>query len=150
MLAKPPPINWWESNSASLHQTQGASVKNGEVLCARRGTGALQGLWEFPGGKIEPGETPRAALKREIEEELACTIQVGDLITTTDHEYDFGVVSLTTFFCKLVSGTPTLTEHTSLRWLAPDRLRDLAWAPADEPAVTLVNAHHAGSNSNRP
>jgi len=125
-------------------------VKDGEVLCAQRGTGALRGLWEFPGGKVEPGETPRAALEREIQEELACTIQVGDLITTTDHEYDFGVVSLTTFFCDLVSGAPTLTEHTSLRWLAPERLNELAWAPADEPAVALVKAHQASSNSNRP
>lgn len=114
-------------------------VNDGSILCAQRGPGgALAGAWEFPGGKIEPGETPREALIREIDEELGCTINVGDEITTTIHEYDFGVVSLTTFWCDLVSGTPTLTEHADVRWLGRHELDKLAWAPADVPAVDII------------
>jgi len=114
-------------------------VKDGQVLCAQRGPhGSLAGMWEFPGGKIEPGETPRDALEREITEELRCTVTVGDEVTTTSHEYDFGIVTLTTFYCELVEGVPTLTEHADVTWLAPDELPRLAWAPADVPAVELI------------
>ena len=119
-------------------------VKDGQVLCAQRGgEGTLAGMWEFPGGKIEPGETARAALQREIDEELRCLVHVGDEVTTTHHEYEFGIVSLTTFYCELLSGTPQLTEHSAVRWLAPADLGSLAWAPADVPAVERIQAHFA-------
>lgn len=109
------------------------------ILCAQRGpSGSLPGLWEFPGGKVEADETPRAALEREIAEELLCQITVGDEVTTTTHEYDFGVVTLTTFYCELVEGTPQLTEHAEVRWLPADELMTLDWAPADIPAVELI------------
>ncbi|MGO1838725.1 MAG: (deoxy)nucleoside triphosphate pyrophosphohydrolase [Candidatus Microbacterium stercoravium] len=113
-------------------------AKDGKVLCAQRGKGPLAGLWEFPGGKIEPDESARDALKREITEELLCTVTVGDEITTTTHEYNFGIVKLTTFLCELIDGSPALTEHTEVRWLKPAQMNDLAWAPADIPAVDLV------------
>lgn len=114
-------------------------VRDGEILCAKRGAhGTLPGLWEFPGGKIEPNETPRQALEREISEELRCEIAVGQEITTTEYEYDFGIVRLTCFYCELVSGTPELTEHAEVRWLAPGALHTLEWAPADIPAVELI------------
>lgn len=113
--------------------------QGGQILCAQRGPGgALGGMWEFPGGKIENGESPRDALIREIDEELHCEITVGDEVTTTRHEYDFGVVTLTTFWCELVAGTPTLTEHAEVRWLAPRELDQLEWAPADVPAVDII------------
>lgn len=116
-------------------------VRAGEVLCAQRGPwGSLPGLWEFPGGKIEDGETARTALEREIVEELRCRISVGDEVTTTTYEYDFGTVTLTTFYCDLIAGTPELTEHAEVRWLPPAELSGLPWAPADIPAVDLIMA----------
>lgn len=115
-------------------------LRDGKVLCAQRGPGHLEGFWEFPGGKIENGETAREALAREIDEELHCVVKVGDEITTTTHEYDFGIVTLTTFYCDLLDGTPALTEHAKFRWLKPNELTTLAWAPADVPAVELIRA----------
>lgn len=114
-------------------------TKDGLVLCAQRGSaGNLAGLWEFPGGKIEPGESPRVALQREIAEELSCEVEVGDQVTATTHEYDFGVVTLTTFYCRLVAGTPMLTEHAAIAWLLPSELTTIEWAPADVPTVSQI------------
>ncbi len=116
-------------------------VRAGQVLCARRGpVGALPGMWEFPGGKIEPGESAEQALRREILEELGCSIEVGQQITTTTHAYDFGVVRLTTYACSLTDGEPTPTEHDEIRWVPPAKLPELDWAPADIPAVRLIAA----------
>jgi 8-oxo-dGTP diphosphatase len=95
-------------------------------------------MWEFPGGKIEPGESPEEALRREIMEEMGCAIEVGGQIEHTVHEYDFGIVHLTTFYCKLLSGTPVLTEHARAEWLAKEELDSLEWAPADLPAVRKI------------
>ena len=114
-------------------------VRDGLVLCAQRGPdGSLSGKWEFPGGKVEHGESGRLALEREIDEELRCVVAVGDEIATTQHDDGRVVVVLTTFWCRIVSGTPQLTEHTALRWVAPGELGGLDWAPADVPAVGLV------------
>lgn len=130
---------------ARLINVVGAVIaRDGEILCAQRGlTGSLPGMWEFPGGKIEPGESPRAALEREIAEELECVVSVGEEVTTTTHEYDFGIVTLTTFYCELLDGTPNLTEHAQIVWLPPAELDALDWAPADIPAVALIQADHA-------
>lgn len=95
-------------------------------------------MWEFPGGKIEPNESPREALEREIQEELLCTVNVGAEVTSTSYEYDFGIVTLTTFYCALVQGTPQLTEHEDAKWLKRHELSSLEWAPADIPAVELI------------
>ena len=116
-------------------------LRDGLILCAqRRPGGSLGGMWEFPGGKVEQGETAREALIREIEEELLCEIVVGDEVTTTTHDYDFGTVTLTTFRCQLVDGEPTVTEHAEVRWVEPARLGELVWAPADWPAVAMLGA----------
>ena len=106
-------------------------VHDGRVLCALRGTGPLAGLWEFPGGKVEPGEDQPAALRREIAEELGCQIEVGEPITTSVHHYDFATVELSTYRCRLTGGTPAACEHSRLCWLAPSELRTLSWAPVD-------------------
>lgn len=114
-------------------------VRDGLVLCAQRGLQSLlPGLWEFPGGKIEPGESARQAVEREIREELDCEVEVGDELTTTTHAYDFGDVTLTTFWCVLRSGAPRVTEHSEVRWLKPTELDAIEWAPADIPAVRAI------------
>lgn len=114
-------------------------VRDGLVLCVQRGpNGPLAGMWEFPGGKVEPDEAPAAALMREIREELHCNVAVGDLVTTTAHDYPFGTVRLATYYCDLIEGEPTLTEHADMLWAGPSQLRQLSWAAADLPAVDLV------------
>ena len=119
-------------------------VRDGKILCAQRGAkGSLGGKWEFPGGKIEPGEDARQALVRELDEELRCDVAVGDFLTTTIHEYDFATISLTTFMCELVAGEPELTEHQDVVWLALGELHTLDWAPADLPAVAFLRGSAA-------
>lgn len=114
-------------------------MRDGKILAARRGPSkSLPGLWEFPGGKIEPGETAEEALLREITEELRCDVEVKNYITTTEYEYSFGTVSLSTYYVELKGADPELTEHTEIRWLAPSELFDVEWAPADIPAVELL------------
>jgi len=114
-------------------------VYDDAVLVAQRGpTMSQAGLWEFPGGKVEAGETPELALVREIREELLCGVEVGDFVESTSHAYEFGTVRLTTYFARIVSGRPTPTEHAALLWVPVDELRELAWAPADVPAVARV------------
>ena len=114
-------------------------VRDDKVLCAQRGpSGALAGKWEFPGGKVEAGETPRDALAREIREELGCGVVVGAEVATTTHEYDFAVVTLTTFYCELSAGEPAQSEHASILWLEPASAAKLDWAPADVPAVRRI------------
>lgn len=122
-----------------VHVVGAVIIRDGLVLCAQRGDkGSLPGLWEFPGGKIEAGETPAVALAREITEELDCAIEVGEQIAATIHEYEFATVTLTTYYCRLVSGTPKASEHAAIRWLPPSSLTEIEWAPADIPAVNII------------
>ena len=124
-----------------IHVVGAVILEDDRVLCVQRGPdGSLPGMWEFPGGKIEPDESPVEALRREISEELLCDIAVGEHVTTTAYEYEFGVVHLTTYYCDIINGTPELTEHAALRWLAPRELDQLEWAPADIPAVEVIQA----------
>ena len=122
----------------------GAVILDGDrIFCTQRGPGSLAGYWEFPGGKIEAGESPEDALAREILEELACKIAVGHLITEATFEYDFAVVTLTTYRCGLVSGAPTLSEHSDAKWLLPSELASVRWAPADLATVSVLQSSHA-------
>jgi len=118
-------------------------VREGKILCAKRGSeGMLPGLWEFPGGKVESTESKREALAREIREELATEIDVGSQIECTVYDYDFATVTLTTFFCSVVSGEPEKSEHSELLWLVPQELSTIEWAPADIPAVVKIQEGH--------
>jgi 8-oxo-dGTP diphosphatase len=116
----------------------GAIIENetGKILCALRGPEmTLPNYWEFPGGKIEEGETKEEALKREIQEELGCTIEVFDQVEDTTYVYEKVIVRLETFMSKVISGTPTLSEHAEIRWISREELPSLNWAPADIPAI---------------
>ena len=126
-----------------IHVVGAVIIEKGKILCAQRGKNmSLPLLWEFPGGKIEKGESPNEALQREIKEEMLCEIEIGDQVEHTVYEYDFGIVNLTTFECKLIKGRPILTEHESIKWLDPQELPLLDWAPADIPTINkLVNIH---------
>lgn len=116
-------------------------VRDDLIYCARRGPqGALAGMWEFPGGKVESGESFADALAREIREELECSITVGKPFETTTHEYEFAVVTLATFLCELASGEPRSNEHVEEIWLPVSELSTLDWAPADVPAVEKLRA----------
>lgn len=128
-------------DSAS-HQVVGAVIRKADkILCVQRGPSkTLAGYWEFPGGKIESGETPKQALRREIREELLCDIKVGPRICSTKQHYDFGTIELTTFLCSLNQGKPTLTEHTQLCWIPQNELSSLDWAPADQKTVHHLTA----------
>lgn len=110
--------------------------ERGEILCAQRSERMAQpGLWEFPGGKIEPGESPAVCLVREIREELGCEIEVGDLVADITHPYPNLIVRLLTYRARIVRGTPVAAEHAQLAWLPAGELKRLEWAPADLPTV---------------
>lgn len=118
----------------------GAVLIRGQMILAaqRSSTMSLAGMWEFPGGKIEPNESPKEALLRELKEELLCTAEIGEHIQTTEYEYEFGIVVLTTYYCSLKGDEPRLTEHSEIRWIHVTKLDQLNWAPADIPAVEKV------------
>lgn len=111
--------------------------KNNKVLAAKRETNRiLEKMWEFPGGKIEKGETAEQAAQRELEEEFNDEIQIGpQLGWTVSYEYEFGVVELTVFYAKLLTHNFALVAHSEIEWLSTDQLRKLNWAPADQPLV---------------
>ena len=110
-----------------------AANEQGEpmIFATQRGYGDLKGGWEFPGGKIEEGETPKEALKREIMEELDTEIKVGKLIDTIEYDYPTFHLSMDCFWCEIVKGELVLKEHEAARWLTREQLGEGEWLPAD-------------------
>ena len=106
------------------------------IFATQRGYGDFKGGWEFPGGKIEDGETPQEALKREIIEELETEIKVGDLIDTIEYDYPAFHLSMDCFWAEIVSGDLILKEHEAAKWLTIENLNSVDWLPAD---VTLID-----------
>ena len=109
--------------------------KDPVIFATQRGYGGFKGGWEFPGGKIETGETPEEALKREITEELDTVIEVGEKIDTVEYDYPDFHLSMDVFWCRVVEGDLVLKEHEAAKWLTKAELWDVAWLPAD---VTLI------------
>lgn len=116
-----------------------AVIRDGDkIFATQRGYGDLKGGWEFPGGKIEEGETPQEALKREIMEELDTEIEVGELIDTIEYDYPEFHLSMGCYWCSVVSGDLVLKEHEAARWLGKDGLMDVKWLPADVAVVSQI------------
>jgi len=109
--------------------------QDGKVFATQRGYGPFKDGWEFPGGKIEAGESPEEALRREISEELETEIEVGELIDTIEYDYPDFHLSMKCFACRIVSGDLHLVEHEAARWLNADQLDSVDWLPAD---ITLI------------
>jgi 8-oxo-dGTP diphosphatase len=115
--------------------------ERGRYLVTQRRRGShLAGLWEFPGGKLEPGEAPAAALRRELTEELSATFIVGDLVETVRWEYPERVVVLHFFDCRLEAGPIVPTENQAMTWVRPDELRDYDFPPADQELIRRLAA----------
>ena len=105
--------------------------KDGKIFATQRGYGAYKDFWEFPGGKIEAGESPEEALIREIREELATTVRIEQFLTTVEYDYPEFHLSMDCFLCSILQGQLKLLEHESASWLSMDHLYDVNWLPAD-------------------
>lgn len=110
-------------------------IHNNLVFACQRGYGEFKDGWEFPGGKVEAGESPEEALRREIREELEVEVNVGDLIDTIEYDYPAFHLSMKCYACTIAGGSPHLLEHEAARWLYADQLDSVAWLPAD---ITLI------------
>ena len=116
-----------------------AVIRDGErIFATQRGYGEFKDYWEFPGGKIEEGETPKEALKREILEELDTQIEVGPYITTVDYDYPAFHLHMECFYASVLSGDLILKEHEAARWLSFSELRSVNWLPADFELIEII------------
>ena len=115
-------------------------LRNGAYFATQRGYGEFEGMWEFPGGKIEPGESREVALKREIQEELGVDIAIENLLCTTEYDYPSFHLTMHCYLCSIASGDIELREHKSALWLTSDRLDDVAWLPADKEVINKLKS----------
>jgi len=120
-------------------QVAAAIIKNqNQIFATQRGYGEFKGGWEFPGGKIEEGETLKQALRREIREELDIEIEIGELFDTVDYDYPSFHLTLHCFICTIKSGNLVLKEHTSAKWLTKETLNSVEWLPADKGIIAKL------------
>ena len=122
-----------EVGAAILH-------RDGACFATQRGYGEFEGMWEFPGGKIEPGESREGALKREIQEELGVDIAIENLLCTTEYDYPSFHLTMHCYLCSIASGEIELREHKSALWLTSDKLEDVAWLPADKEVIDKLKS----------
>ena len=116
-----------------------AIIRDGNrIFATQRGYGDFKDDWEFPGGKIEEGETPEIALKREIEEELKTEIEVGDYLTTIEYDYPTFHLSMRCYWARIIDGKPILLEHEAAKWLTKEDLDSVDWLPADAVIIEMV------------
>ena len=119
-----------------------AIIRDGDrIFATQRGYGEFKDGWEFPGGKVEEGETPQEALKREIEEELETEIEVGDYLTTIEYDYPKFHLSMKCYWAKIIEGKPVLLEHEAAKWLTKDTIDSVKWLPADITIIDKVKEH---------
>ncbi len=115
-------------------------ISKGRVFATQRGHGEWKDFWEFPGGKIEPGETPREALRREILEELDTVVAVGRKLITVEYDYPEFHLSMDCFAAEVIEGSLVLKEHEAARWLAKQELDSVQWLPADREIIELLKS----------
>ena len=113
--------------------------KDEAYFATQRGYGAFEGLWEFPGGKIEPGESSEDALKREIQEELGIDITLDEFLCTTNYDYPSFHLTMHCYICSIEAGEIVLREHKSARWLRSEELGGVEWLPADKDIISRLN-----------
>ena len=113
-------------------------LADNKIFATQRGYGEFKDGWEFPGGKIEPGETPQQALTREIKEELDTEIEVGDYLETVEYDYPTFHLSMDCFFCTIKSGELVLKEHEAAKWLTAGTLDSVDWLPADRGLIEII------------
>ena len=121
----------------TLHVVAAIIEKSDKILIAQRLKGEFASLWEFPGGKIEIGETPEQALIREIEEEFDTELNVNELLTTVEHQYDTFYLIMDCFICSIKSGNLVLHDHMAYKWINP-HVENIDWVPAD---VKVINSY---------
>lgn len=115
-------------------------VREGRVFATKRGYGEFEGGWEFPGGKVEDGETPEKALVREIKEELDAEIEVGEHLVTAEYDYETFHLSMRCYECSLVGEHMKLLEHSDAKWVDKEGLDGLDWLPADVQVVEAIKS----------
>lgn len=116
-------------------------IENGKVFATQRGYGEFKDGWEFPGGKIEPDETPEAAVVREIREELDIEVEVLELLDTVEYDYPKFHLSMDCFICKIKSGNLVLKEHEAAKWLTKETLDSVEWLPADQGLIGEIERY---------